>query len=89
MSLEYFQDLSNDLEKLLTTEKGYDDIIYVGENENIKEFHAHSNILCTRSQYFCIEFSNEWTNKKDGKFILKNQIFLLKYLYVIVRACLN
>ncbi|GBC03004.1 hypothetical protein RclHR1_04930001 [Rhizophagus clarus] len=71
MSLEYFQDLSNDLEKLLTTEKGYDVIIYVGENENIKEFHAHSNILSTRSQYFCTAFSNEWANKKDGKFIFK------------------
>ncbi|GBC17486.2 hypothetical protein GLOIN_2v1672276 [Rhizophagus irregularis DAOM 181602=DAOM 197198] len=84
MSLEYFQDLSNDLEKLLTTEKGYDVIIYVGENENIKEFHAHSNILCTRSQYFCTAFSN----KKDGKFIFEKsnispQIFkiILRFIY--------
>ncbi|EXX72381.1 hypothetical protein GLOIN_2v1762218 [Rhizophagus irregularis DAOM 181602=DAOM 197198] len=88
MSFEYFQELSNDLEKLLTTEKGYDVIIYVGENENIKEFHAHSSILCTRSQYFCSAFSNEWANKKDEKFIFKKpnispELFkiILRYIY--------
>ncbi|GBC17483.1 hypothetical protein GLOIN_2v1837919 [Rhizophagus irregularis DAOM 181602=DAOM 197198] len=88
MSFEYFQELSNDLEKLLTTEKGYDVIIYVGENENIKEFHAHSNILCTRSQYFCSAFSNEWANKKNEKFIFKKpnispELFkiILRYIY--------
>lgn len=30
----------------------YNVIIYAGENENVKEIHAHSNILRTRSQYF-------------------------------------
>ncbi|GBB93275.1 hypothetical protein RclHR1_02140028 [Rhizophagus clarus] len=71
MSQELFQEVINDLEKLLTTEIGYDVIIYAGENENIKELHAHSNILCTRSQYFNTAFSNEWAEKKDGKFIFK------------------
>ncbi|EXX53103.1 hypothetical protein GLOIN_2v1176608 [Rhizophagus irregularis DAOM 181602=DAOM 197198] len=32
------------------------------------------------SKYFRTAFSNEWAEKKDGKFILKNQIFLLIYL---------
>jgi hypothetical protein len=85
MSFEYFQDLSNDLEKLLTTEKGYDVIIYVGENDNIKEFHAHSNILCTRSQYFCTAFSNEWANKKDGKFIFKKPNVSPELFKIILR----
>jgi hypothetical protein len=36
MSFEYFQETSNDYEKLLEAEKEYDVIIYAGENENIK-----------------------------------------------------
>ncbi|CAB4377870.1 unnamed protein product [Rhizophagus irregularis] len=88
MSQEFFQEVVNDLEKLLTTEKGYDVIIYAGENENIKELHAHSNILCTRSQYFNTAFSHEWAEKKDGKFIFKKpnvspQLFkiILRFIY--------
>ena len=71
MSFEHFQNLASDLEKLLTTEKGYDVIVYAGENENVKEFHAHSNILCIRSQYFSVAFSNKWAKKEDEKFIFK------------------
>ena len=71
MSHEYCQEVLSDLEKLLTTEIGYDVVIYCGENENMKEFHAHSCILCTRSQYFYSAFSNEWAEKKDAKFIFK------------------
>ena len=67
MTYEYYQEVANDFENLLKTEIGYDVIIYAGENENIKEFHAHSNILSTRSQYFCIAFSNEWAEKKGWK----------------------
>ena len=52
MSHEYCQEIINDLEKLFTTEIGYDVIIYAGENENMKEFHVNSGILCARSQYF-------------------------------------
>jgi hypothetical protein len=87
MSFEYSHELVNDFEKLFTTEKEYDVIIHVGENENMKEFHAHSVILCTRSQYFCAALSNEWANKVDGKFIFKKpnispQLFeiILRYL---------
>ncbi|RIA81365.1 BTB/POZ protein [Glomus cerebriforme] len=88
MSHEYCQEIINDFEKLLTTEIGYDVIIYAGENENIKEIHAHSNILSTRSLYFCTAFSNEWAKKKDGKFIFNKpnvppQIFeiILRFIY--------
>jgi len=47
---QYSQDIINDLETLLEDNKGYDVIIYTGKNE--EEIHAHSNILCLRSQYF-------------------------------------
>ncbi|EXX71016.1 hypothetical protein RirG_082310 [Rhizophagus irregularis DAOM 197198w] len=71
MFSNFWAELSNDYEKLLETEIGYDVIIYAGEELNVKEIHAHSNILCIRSKYFSAAFSTEWAEKKDGKFILK------------------
>ncbi|RGB26322.1 hypothetical protein C1646_424486 [Rhizophagus diaphanus] len=54
----------------------------------MKEIHAHSNILCIRSQYFRTAFSNEWAEKSDGKFIFKKpnispQLFsiILRFIY--------
>ena len=85
MSYEYYQEVCNDLEKLLTTEIGFDGIIYAGENENMKEFHAHSGILSTRSQYFCAAFSNEWAEKKDGKFIFKKPNVSPQFFDIILR----
>ena len=53
MSSKFLAELSNDYEKLFKTELGYDVIIYyAGEEPNVKEIHAHSNILSIRSQYF-------------------------------------
>jgi hypothetical protein len=71
MFSKFLAELSDDYKKLFESEFGYDVIIYAGEDQNIKEIHAHSNILCIRSQYFRSAFSNEWAEKKDGKFILK------------------
>ena len=67
MSFEYSQDAINDYEKLLEIDEGYDVIIYAGENENVKEIRAYSNILRIRSEYFRKELVEE--KKKDGKFI--------------------
>ena len=71
MISKFWAELSSDYEKLFETEIGYDVIIYAGEEPNVKEIHAHSNILCIRSKYFRTAFSNEWAEKVDGKFILK------------------
>src|ERR1041385_2365109 len=46
MTSEFLTELSNDYEKLFEKEIGYDVIIYAGEEPNVKEIHAHSNILC-------------------------------------------
>src|ERR1043165_7806470 len=80
MSSKFLAELSNDYEKLFKTELGYDVVILAGEEPNVKEIHAHSNILCIRSQYFNSAFSNEWTEKKDGKFILRKPKITPTYL---------
>ena len=71
MSSKFLVELSNDYEKLFEKEIGYDVIIYAGEEPNVKEIHAHSNILSARSKYFLTTFSSEWVEKKDGKFIFR------------------
>ncbi|GBC02021.1 hypothetical protein RclHR1_04410014 [Rhizophagus clarus] len=88
MAFEYSQEVCDDYEKLFEDEKGHDVIIYAGEDENMKEIHAHSLILCTRSQYFCAAFYNDWVEKKDGIYIFKKpnispQLFkiILRFIY--------
>ena len=78
-------ELSNDYEKLFETGIGYDVIIYAGEESNIKEIHAHSNILCIRSQYFRSAFSNEWAEKSDGKFIFRKPNISPQLFNIILR----
>jgi hypothetical protein len=70
---------------LIDEEIGYDVITYAGEEPNFKEIHAHSNILSIRSQYFRTAFSNEWAEKKDGKFILKKPNITPESLNIILR----
>ncbi|RIA83050.1 hypothetical protein C1645_834425 [Glomus cerebriforme] len=71
---------------LLENDEGYDVIIPFVENENVKEIHAHSNILRVRSQYFRKEFSaDEFSEMKDGKFILKYLIFFPQLFDMILR----
>jgi hypothetical protein len=43
----------NDYKKLFEEEIGYDVIIYAGEEPNVKEIHAHSNILCYPIKKVC------------------------------------
>ena len=85
MSSKFLAELSNDYEKLFKTEIGYDVVIFAGEESNVKEIHAHSNILCIRSQYFNSAFSNEWAEKKDGKFIFRKQNISPQIFNIILR----
>ncbi|CAB4373359.1 unnamed protein product [Rhizophagus irregularis] len=85
MSSKFWAGLSSDYEKLFETEIGYDVIIYAGEEQYVKEIHAHSNILSIRSQYFRSAFSNEWAEKKDGKFIFKKPNISPQLFNIILR----
>ena len=85
MSSKFLVELSNDYEKLFKTEIGYDVIIFAGEEQNVKEIHAHSNVLSIRSQYFRAAFFNEWAEKKDGKFIFRKPNITPKLFDIILR----
>ena len=85
MSSKFWAELSSDYEKLFETEIGCDVIIYAGEEPNIKEIHAHSNILCIRSEYFRSAFSNEWAEKIDGKFIFRKQNISPRLFDIVLR----
>src|SRR5688572_23209217 len=81
-------EITEDYKRLFETGEGYDVVIYSGQNEKVKEIHAHSSILCSRSQYFRTAFSKEWAEIKDGKFIFKKPdipplLFeiIIKYIY--------
>ncbi|CAB4377965.1 unnamed protein product [Rhizophagus irregularis] len=85
MTFEYSQELANDYEKLFETDEGYDVIIHAGDNENVKEIHAFSNILRIRSQYFRTVLSDELTKKKDGKFIFNFPNITPQFFEIILR----
>ncbi|GBC09750.1 hypothetical protein RclHR1_09090008 [Rhizophagus clarus] len=85
MTSKFWTELSNDYDKLFDLKLGYDVIIYAGEEPNVKEIHAHSSILCIRSQYFRSAFSNEWAERKDGKFILRKPNVSGNLLNIILR----
>ncbi|RGB31950.1 BTB/POZ protein [Rhizophagus diaphanus] len=85
----FYSNLSNDLSLILNDADDYDVIINVDENENIKEFRAHSVILRARSPYFKGAPSSNWITKKNDMIILnKTNItpnvcdLILRYIYV-------
>ena len=85
MPVECWHEIINDYERLFETGEEHDVIIYAGENEIAKELHAHSVILCIRSEYFRTAFSNQWAKKKDGKFILEKPNIPPKIFEIILR----
>ncbi|RGB27775.1 BTB/POZ domain-containing protein [Rhizophagus diaphanus] len=88
MSRNFESEISKAFEQLLKNETDYNVIIYIGEEPNIKEFHAHHIILRCRSEYFNKILSDENIKKIDENYIIENsnidpQSFksILKYLY--------
>ena len=89
LPLKHISKLVNDLTNLFNESDYYDMEIEVGENDNIKIFKAHSNILKSRSSYFKAALSDGWVKRDENGVILfekKNispKIFevLLMYVY--------
>ncbi|GBC00571.1 hypothetical protein RclHR1_00390025 [Rhizophagus clarus] len=80
--------LSKDFSLILNDADDYNVIIQVGEDNNIKEFRAHSVILRARSRYFKSALSTEWITKKNDMIIFTKPnitptVFdiVLKYIY--------
>jgi hypothetical protein len=59
MVSKFHSSLSQDLSLILNDTDDYNVIIVVGNNQNIKEFRAHSYILRARSPYFKNAFSKK------------------------------
>jgi hypothetical protein len=87
MDSKFLVELSNDFKNLFETKIGYDVIIYAGVKPNVREIHAHSNVLCTRSQYFRSAFFNEWAEKRGDKFIFKKPNISPQLFNIILRYC--
>ncbi|RIA83522.1 BTB/POZ protein [Glomus cerebriforme] len=90
MSFNFGTDLLKVFGHLLKTELDYNVVIYIGEEPDIKEFHAHHIILRCRSEYFNDIISYDDIEKQDvnGNYIIKipnivPQAFdvILRYLY--------
>ena len=60
----FHADLSQDLSLMLNDADDYNVVIQVGENQNMKEFRAHSNILRARSSY---ALSDYWITTKNDR----------------------
>ncbi|GBB94411.1 hypothetical protein RclHR1_02350010 [Rhizophagus clarus] len=88
MTSFFYSNLSKDFSLILNDADDYNVIINVGENENAKEFRAHSVILRARSPYFKSALSSCWVTKKNGMIIfdkknIKPNVFdiILRYIY--------
>ncbi|GBB90409.1 hypothetical protein RclHR1_17360005 [Rhizophagus clarus] len=85
MISKFLAELSNDYKNLFETKIGYDVIIYAGVKPDVKEIHAHSNVLCIRSSYFRSALLNIWAEKKDGKFIFRKPNISPQSFNIILR----
>lgn len=88
MSSSYIKlesEISESFGKLLENKTESNVIIHVGEGHNFKEFHVHSIILRCRSEYFEYKFSNEFTDKENGKYIIKEPKILPQAFEVILK----
>jgi hypothetical protein len=65
MSTQFFTRLSQNYIEILDDVEYYDVIIEVGEDPNVKIFHAHLNILCYRSPFLRQIFSS-FKKNNDG-----------------------
>ena len=88
MALSFHSSLSKDLSLILYDADDFDAVIQVGENQNAKEFYAHSVILRARSPYFKSALSTRWVTKKDNMIMFNKpniipEVFEMVLKYVV------
>ena len=88
MASIFHSGLSKDFSLILNDSDDFNVIIQVGENQDTKEFQAHSLILRARSSYFKSAFSARWITKKNDMIMFNKpnitpKVFdlILKYIY--------
>jgi len=84
-SKEFCKRLLVDIFKLLDDADDYDVLIQVGEEPNVKEFHAHSVILRARCPYFRRGLSKEWACRLDNKIVFRKTNISPAVFSVILR----
>ncbi|CAG8469787.1 7330_t:CDS:2, partial [Cetraspora pellucida] len=88
-SSEFLTTLSNDLSWLLENAENCDVVLHVGQEPNVRKFHAHIAILRARSNYFKRALAKQWVKREeDGLSIFQKpniypEVFeeILKYIY--------
>ena len=95
LPLKHISKLVDDLTNLFNESDYYDMEIEVGENDNIKIFKVHSNILKSRCSYFKAALSDGWIKRSENGIILfekKNispKIFEVLLMYVLILIYYN
>ena len=95
LPLKHISKLVDDLTNLFNESDHYDMEIEVGENDNIKIFKVHSNILKSRCSYFKAALSGGWIKRAENGIILfekKNispKIFEILLMYVLIHKIIN
>ena len=85
MSAKFYEEIIDNYKKLYETKEDYDVKIYSGEKQNVKEFHVHSFVLKTQSEFFKkVLTTKDGIEKKDGYFII-NSINSSKVFEILLR----
>ena len=87
MSAKFYEEIIDNYKKLYETKEDYDVKIYSGEKPNIKEFHVHSFVLKTQSEFFKKVFTTkDGVEKKDDYFIINssNSSIIFEILFNIL-----
>src|SRR5947209_19069532 len=84
LPLKHISKLVDDLTNLLNESNHYDMEIEVGENDNIKIFKAHSNILKSRSSYFKAALSSGWIKKAENGIILFEKKYMSQKIFEVL-----
>jgi len=81
MSSNFHSGLLKDISSMVIDSDEYN-IIQIKENQNIKEFRAHSNILRARSPYFKNLISNKFKN--ESNVVIFNKPYITSIVFEIV-----